>query len=271
MSKRSDTSQIYDANELKQMLEVEGQRPPVKTEHFPDFTVCIEWLNLYNLNTDFFTNPLASLDNFSKEVLDDLKTELLERTLSSPQNFELTAKRIENYLGEEDIPEKSDIIIVFSGKSEKRIDKAVELYKNGLAAKILIAGKSPNYLEQDEPEAVRFARRAFAQGIPEESIIIENESINIVDSIKRGFNLLDTQNIQYNKIIEIISWYKQRRAWASMIKYTPYNTIIHRVNSDTSPAHEYIMQGNWYKYHRGIDIVFNEFIKMKVAVTLNSA
>ena len=50
-----------------------------------------------------------------------------------------------DYLSEEDIPEKSDLIFVFGSKTPLRIDKAVELYNQGVSEIIQSVGQC--YLE----------------------------------------------------------------------------------------------------------------------------
>ena len=76
----------------------------------------------------------------------------LERVKSGDVKFNDLMQKITEYLGQEDKLEKGDYIFVFGGKNVGRIQKAIELWKEGWAPKIWISGGHPIYQEY-EPEA----------------------------------------------------------------------------------------------------------------------
>ena len=127
----------------------------------------------------------------------------------------------------------------------------------------------PHYGENSVSEADRSANLARQQGVPEEAILIENKSLTIVDNVKSGFNYLDLLNIPYKSIIQIMAWYPQRRAWSTIQKYSDEETQIIRVNANI--VNPDLQQNNWYKNQRSIELVFNEFVKMKYQIILNSS
>ena len=143
-----------------------------------------------------------------------------------------------------------------------RIEKAVELWKAGWAPKIWISGGHPIYLER-EPEALTFKRYAIENGVPEESILIEPESITIADNIRRSLNKMDETKINFHRIILIISWYAQKRAWVTMEKYLPVGKKAININALMEPDNQ-VSKTNWYESDYGINIIFNEYFKMRI-------
>ncbi|MDQ3099018.1 MAG: YdcF family protein [bacterium] len=270
MAIRTDPTQIADKHEILEMLTKEGVRTARRNEHFPTFDSVKIWLKEISVTTDFFDSEFLSIQYYSKEEADDLKREVIEKTLAIGEH-QFLIDQVNAYLGEQDSVQKSDLLFVFGGQSQRRIEKAVKLFHEGWAPLILIAGKSPHYLNDKETEASRFARRAQELGIPSEAIILEEESINIVDNIKRGFNLLEEKRIKHDTITGIIPWFAQRRAWSSLMKYSAYETKIIRVNSETTKTIEHAMEDRWFRFPNGIELIFNEYIKMKLQVCLNSS
>lgn len=98
---------------------------------------------------------------------------------------------------------------------------------------------------------------------------MENQSLTIVDNVKRTLDEFDSQKFEYKTIIQVVSWYAQRRAWCTLKKFAPEDTKIVRVNTtDNSPDLE---KSTWYQSRKGIELVFNEFVKLKLQSILNSA
>ena len=103
-------------------------------------------------------------------------------------------------------------------------------------------------------------------GVPKDKIIEEKASINIASNVRASLNLLDELGIKYHSIMQIISWYPQRRTWVTMKKYLDPEVKIIRVNSDLPKIGDrpaMYEKGEWYKTEEGIEIIFNEFVKMR--------
>jgi uncharacterized SAM-binding protein YcdF (DUF218 family) len=172
-------------------------------------------------------------------------------------------------LAEEDIPEKSDIIFVFGAKTPFRIEKAVELYHQGFGEKIVISGRGPHYEDaQSTTEAELYARIAMQNGVPLSALITEDQSITIPHNVVCALNLLETAGIVYSSLILVNSPYVQRRGYAHFRKYTPDTIKLLRVNSDTGDKYK---RNTWYNNQVGIETILGEYIKAKVAVSLNTA
>ncbi len=260
-------------SEVYQLLQKEAQRPLAQGKeqiHYPEFGLLIDWLNILDVNSSFVTNS----DNWQQivSVGERIKPEVVTRTLSlikksHPTLTKLCAE-ISQYLGEEDQPQPSDLIFVYGSKNLSRIEKAVELWKQKLASRILITGRSPLY-QESEPEAVIFKNHAIQLGVPEDKIILEPEAISYADNVRRSLNLMDKLGVNYQQgIIQITAWFGQRRAWSHMMKYLPEPIPLYRVNAPIQSPE--LRQESWYQNESGIKLIFNEFVKMRMGVELNT-
>ncbi len=262
MSTRTHASQLPSNEEIKEMMAKEAQRQPVTDSSFVDFSVVNEWMSKLKIDTKLF--ELASIEEVNIEV-DLVKPLVVQKTLELKDGS--IFKPIEEYLGEEDKLEKADLAIAFGGKKLARAEKAAELYLGGWVSRLLMTGKSPNYTNFfNVSEAEAFKKRAMELGVPEEAIITETEAINIPSNVTGSLNLLDKLEINYSSIIQLISWYAQRRAWCCMKKFLDPSVKLIRVNvpwhKEDGSLGEYEL-GEWQKTGEGIQIVFNEFVKMK--------
>lgn len=255
MKQRINATQLPSEQEIKEMMAKEAQRPVATDETFPDFTTVRKWLTDLGIETDIFTGKPDL--GYVSEQAEKIKPMVWQKTLEHKVS---AISEVTKYLGEEDGLEKADVIIVFGGKSLLRAEKGAELFLQGWARRLLMCGRSPNYTSYfDKPEAKVFKDKAVEMGVPEEKILIESNSINIADNVRSSLNLLDQEKIKYHKIIQVMGWYAQRRTWCCMKKYLDPKVKLIRVNAkwkDCAPD-------NWFEYREGIEIVFNEFVKMR--------
>ena len=113
--------------------------------------------------------------------------------------------------------EPCDVII---GCGCKYLDipiKCAELYKDGMAKKILFAGGlgkgTSDKFERTEAEI--FKDIAIKHGVLEKDIIIENKSTNTGDNFKYGISLLNKLNIKCNSIIIVHNALSERRTFST--------------------------------------------------------
>jgi len=275
--KRDNFSQLPNTKELGDILDAETSRDLPKGNesfHYFDFSSLINLAKHFGIDADILTSEYTKEDISSEDLLDKGKSfikELKEKVLDQ----ELSVKDIKilnnvyDYLSEEDNLKQSDFIFVFGSKTPLRIEKAIELYNQGLSEKIIVSGQGPHYADNvAETEAEIYARIAMNAGVPKESIIKEDKSITIPDNVRSSLNLLDKISVPYKSIILVNSPYTQRRGWAHFKKYTPDSTTLIRINSETGDNYK---RDFWYKNSLGIDVVIGEFFKVKVAVSLNTA
>lgn len=276
--KRTKFTQLPEGQELQNILSKEAKRPVPKekqNKHYPDFSSAIQLLRKYSLSPDIFTQEWTSRDSSiilkqSKILISKLTETILNsrQSKASRENISLFDK-VYDYLAQEDPLEKADLIFVFGAKTLFRVEKGVELYQKKLANLLMLSGGHPSYKSNPiVSEAEIYKEFALEKGIPDSNIITEDKSITMPDNVKRSLNLLDEKAIHPHNIILVNSPYNQRRGWAHFKKYTPKGVKLIRVNCKTGPKYS---KENWYKNEDGIRAVINSFVKMKIAVILNSA
>jgi uncharacterized SAM-binding protein YcdF (DUF218 family) len=268
---RTDPTQLPGLDELSAILAQEAQRPvfPGKANlHYPHFELAISWLNLLGLDSRVFSADLPW-----QEVITDctyLENKVISKTLDPVNQLRLATlfPSLTDYLGETDVPRSSSLIYVFGSQNLSRIQTAVNLWKENLAPLIFITGGHPHYQETPS-EAEIFKNYALSAGVPESSLIIEPQAITVADNVRRGLNLLDSQSIKFDSLITVTAWFSQRRSWSHLIKYIP-DIPIYRVNSPVKSDGDFA-PNRWFANSNGIKVIYNEFVKMKTAVSLNTA
>lgn len=267
---RKDSKMLPGKEELAAILWKEARRKLLKGKekaHYPNFSLAIRLFDLYGEYGDIFQKKFRAgvFIEKAKIILD----KLVKKILKDPRwdRKKNLFNKIYNYLSEEDKLEKSDLIFVFAAPTLTRVEKAIELYKKGLAPLLVFSGCSPIYQQKENSEAVKYKNFAIAQGVSESSIIVENNSITIPDNVRSSLNLLDKLKIKFKRLILVNSPYVQRRGWVHFKKYLPDGVRVYRVNSSCKP--EYTKE-NWFKNEQGIQAILNEFVKMKIAVILNT-
>lgn len=272
MQSRKHFSHLPNSRVLHEALKREAKRNIVTDKNFPEFDLFLSWMREIKINTDFFENSDSwqNLINLGNQLRDLVSQKTVFEVQNGNKTLIKILESIEEYLSEETlIPENIDVLFIFGSKDLGRVHKAVaEIYKKHTVKTVLITGGSRyDSLDESEPEAIMFKREAIKLGIPREKIIIESKSITIADNVRSGLNLLDTLNVEYKNIVTMVSWFAQKRTWSHLKKYT--NADIICVNSD--PKLKELTPGEWYKYEFGNNVIFSEFLKMKMAVMINTA
>lgn len=255
---------ISDAEEKRQLL------PAKQFVHYPDFSTINMVYKHYGIDSAIFETPDLSpqyiLDTGAEQV-NSLSKTILKSSLSETEISILSAAYA--YLSEEDPIKPADYIYVFGSKSTFRVQKAIELYLQDLAPKLILSGRSPFYGSTSAaPEAQLYAATAIHAGVPESKIIIEDASITLPDNVRRTLNLLDSQKLPYHSFIIVNSPYTQRRGWCSWKKHTTDDVQIYRVNSLAAPRFD---RDNWYNNLDGLRVVLNEFVKLRNTIAFNDA
>lgn len=259
--------QLPAVTELKKIMEKEAWRDPAKgkeNKHYPDFKLAVEWMKLIGLDDQIFCSNFPWEEVLGRGL--ELGKSVVEKTLGASD--EDIYKRIVEYLGDADEPRKADLIFVFGSKSPLRMEKAIELWGRGMATKIFVTGGHPNY-ESGPAEAEVYRQLAVGRGVPEDAIIIEPQSITIADNVRRSLNLFEEIGLEYGRMILVTNWFAMRRSWAFMMKYIPAEYKLYRVISEVKEGGDFDPK-LWWKNPNGIRVVFNEFVKMKTGVALNT-
>jgi uncharacterized SAM-binding protein YcdF (DUF218 family) len=271
--KRTNNTVVPEGEELRIVLEREAKRavPEDKlTIHYPHFETIIALLEHFGFSSNNFTDDTLDIYEVlarGKKLVDELSQKILNQDLSNREIILLDD--VYDYLTEEDHPEKSDLIIVLGGKTLLRAEKAGELYLKGLAKKVLVSGSRPIYGNPDEKtEAEKYKEVLLRNGVKEKDILYEDQSISMVDNVRRSLNMLDEIGFSFDSLIVVTSAYCQRRSWVLFKKLLPDSITLYRVNSEVTEPYK---KNNWYTREDTLKVVLNEFLKMRASVIYNSA
>jgi uncharacterized SAM-binding protein YcdF (DUF218 family) len=113
-----------------------------------------------------------------------------------------------------DCLEKSDAIILLEGDGYNRLKKAVELYAQGFAKKIVFSGGVTNYEYGSYPFS-DILPYILDLGVPESDIIHENISQNTKDQAKQVMDLAIENN--WKRLILVASHEHQYRAYLTFL------------------------------------------------------
>lgn len=105
---------------------------------------------------------------------------------------------------------KADVLVVLGGGSHDRPERALELFKQDAAPRILVSGQGD----------CRISRRFLVEaGVPSRVIEMENQSRTTKENAIDTVRLLRQQGAR--RIIIVTSWYHSRRALACFEHYGP--------------------------------------------------
>jgi uncharacterized SAM-binding protein YcdF (DUF218 family) len=105
----------------------------------------------------------------------------------------------------------SEMDRVVYGSSADRFIQCMSLYKKGKIKKILISGGSGLLLQQQYKEAEQLKKVLLEMNIPDQDILIENQSKNTRENALFSAQILK-KNFPGNKILLITSGYHMRRS-----------------------------------------------------------
>jgi uncharacterized SAM-binding protein YcdF (DUF218 family) len=103
---------------------------------------------------------------------------------------------------------------VYFTKGADRVTHTIQLYKAGILEKILISGGSGRILGESEPEANKYKKVMLMMGVPEEDIIIENETRNTAESAQQVKKMLSEADYNGEDCLLITSAFHMRRSRA---------------------------------------------------------
>ena len=184
-------------------------------------------------------------------------SQLQPDSLSDLQMTELLYKNLE------DDHEVGDCIFVpGSNKAvEYRLPKAIQLYKEGRAKKILFSG-GVIWEGTSLSEAQLLKRKAIELGIPSEDILIEDLSLHTKENVLASLLVLDRAFDLHNlkRILVVSNIYHMRRLHLTLKTYMPQwiHFTLCPVNDRTT------REDNWFEFPYGrkrVEIETNKIIR----------
>lgn len=260
---RVNSTQLPSMAELLEILKQESQRKAVHFDFVKNNDSLFDvhrklsqlagsddtWIDTYE------TDSLAIL----KEKVDKNYAELSEFIQKNQEN-EVFYRAFYSALIPKEDQTNSEALFVFGASTNARIERATELYKQGVASKIIISGKSPYYVEKAESEASRMAAFALKQGVSSDSLILEEDSITLPDNVKRTIDMLESMQWHPASLTIIATNFVLARAVMEWYKFCPWDVTIKPVAA--YPQSSKFTGDGWYKEADSIALVLNEYSKI---------
>jgi uncharacterized SAM-binding protein YcdF (DUF218 family) len=160
-------------------------------------------------------------------------------------NFYSTLIGMGTYLIKNEVPQKSDIIVVLGGDiTGQRVAYGAKLYKLGYADKVLLSGVG------------RYMRnQALSHGIPDKAILLENKSMTTFKNAQYSFKIMKNQG--YKSAIVVTSQYHTRRAG---IIFTHFFKNIHLTICPVT--YDPKMTQSWWNDRNSREFIISEYMKL---------
>jgi uncharacterized SAM-binding protein YcdF (DUF218 family) len=258
---RTSNTELPSESELWEILAKESQRYAVRNDYLtlhPDmFAAFKELCQKYGADYEWVDRyeqiELAELDARLCACFDKLEVNILNQIDSLYGN-------VYDSLAISEVLQNADAIFVFGSPNDLRIRKAVELYENELADKIIISGHGPFYASHTQSEAERMATVAMDAGVPRSALLLEPEAITIPDNVKRTIDLFEKVGYKPGKLLIVASPFALRRCAMDWYRFAPWDIEVVPVAAD-SLSYDLTREG-WTTTSRGIRVVLNEYAKL---------
>jgi uncharacterized SAM-binding protein YcdF (DUF218 family) len=122
-------------------------------------------------------------------------------------------------------PVNAEVIVLLGGGSHDRYERAVALFNDGAAPRIIISGYGDCEINRS---------LLTNAGVPARAIQLENQSKTTRENAQFTIRLLREQKAK--RVIIVTSWYHSRRALACFEHYGPEIQFYSRPNNFTPPA-----------------------------------
>ncbi len=127
----------------------------------------------------------------------------------------------QSLLLETKLPTQADLAVVFGTRHATPIPLAAELYRQNIVRFIVVTGGINRFTQENEAQA--HAKLLRAEGVPDEAIVIEDQSTNTLENaqfslpkIAQKFELTNLKNV-----IAVAKWFHARRALMTLKRQWP--------------------------------------------------
>lgn len=154
----------------------------------------------------YFPTNLNMIHGIVKQLQEEQLIKILWDYMKSNQNIE-----------------KADCIIGLGCEDLNIAKVAVDLYNKGYSNKIIFSGGLGKVTRNiwNEPEANKFAEYAIENGVPKESIFIENKSTNTGDNFRFTKELIKQKGLEVKSCIVVCKPYVEKRVEATLKQIIP--------------------------------------------------
>jgi uncharacterized SAM-binding protein YcdF (DUF218 family) len=133
------------------------------------------------------------------------------------------AKIVWDYMQMHETLAPAEAIFVLCSMDTRVAECAAQLYAQGYGRWIIISGGLGKLTKDrfDKPEAQIFADIITKTGVPEERLIIEDQSTNTGENVRFTYQLLNEQDRHFKSLILVQKPYMERRTFATFKKQWP--------------------------------------------------
>ena len=153
----------------------------------------------------------------------------------------------------------ADIILVPGGSHPQLMEKAAELYKQGLAPYILPSGYFNPKIPEHSSEWEFLKSIGVNLGIPEEIILKEDKARNTFENAELSWKVIEENKLPVKKAILVCKAYHSRRALLTYQAMFPKNIEFYVASV---PDKRNIKRDNWFLDDENIKLVMGEVVKI---------
>ena len=124
--------------------------------------------------------------------------------------------------------EQADCILVLGSNDPRVAARGAELYLNGYAPLLVFSGGLGNFTQGlwNEPEADKFAKIAYRMGVPQENVLVENQSTNTGENIRNTQRLFGIRGLDPQRFIVVQKPFMERRSLATFKVHWPEKDLL---------------------------------------------
>ncbi|WP_314589826.1 YdcF family protein [Paenibacillus terrigena] len=153
--------------------------------------------------------------------------------------------------------EQSDLILIPGGSHPQLMERAAELYHQGMAPYILPSGGPTSHVNSTEWEFLRDV--GIRLGVPEHAILREDRATNTFENARFSWKVIQEHGLVPKKVILVCKSYHARRALLTYQTDFPMDVIFYvsPVTDKTGTTKD-----NWFTEDTKIKYVMNELVKV---------
>lgn len=166
---------------------------------------------------------------------------MVPKTTLTPSTIDADAQIIWDYMQMHDTLRPADAIFVLCNSDKRVAQRAANLYLEGYAERVIVSGGAGKFTKDSyaEPEAHVFADILRYHGVPDDHIIIEDQSTNTGENVQFTYALLNEIGADFKSFILVQKPYTERRAYATFKKQWPDPDTKFVVTSPQISYHDY--------------------------------
>jgi len=188
----------------------------------------------------------------------------IERLPSCPPLSPDEIKKITETVFVASNPQKADILFVFGSSHGDRWPQVAELYTQGLAPVVYIAGGVGKKTFETGRVLSHIIRDDFlAHGVPNEAIVVDEHSQNTLEDAVNGKNIFDQKGIRYSKILFACKTQHSGRCARTLKKVFPHS-ILFPFTYDFVHGGQVVSFTEWWKSTPHSSAVWGEYQRIQL-------